>query len=242
MTIKSIFLKKIEKFLAENDVKECLSFEKLVDIFPDFADFLALEKERISKMAEFDLSFEVEKGMIAGADEAGRGPLAGPVCGACVRFFEYPFIPFLNDSKKMTERERIVAEKFILSSNASTAVSFVSNVEIDEINILNASLKAMKTSFENISPTPQLLLVDGNRQIKNFENRQICVVKGDSKSFSIASASVLAKNSRDRIMVEYSKEYPEYGFDVNKGYPVKKHIEAIEKFGRSKIHRVTFMK
>ena len=188
MTIKSIFLKKIEKFLAENDVKECLSFEKLVDIFPDFADFLALEKERISKMAEFDLSFEVEKGMIAGADEAGRGPLAGPVCGACVRFFEYPFIPFLNDSKKMTERERIVAEKFILSSNASTAVSFVSNVEIDEINILNASLKAMKTSFENISPTPQLLLVDGNRQIKNFENRQICVVKGDSKSFSIASA------------------------------------------------------
>ncbi len=242
MSIKSNFLKKIEKFLAENNIKECLSYEKLVDLFPDFSDFLALERERISKMAEFDLSFGLEKGLIAGADEAGRGPLAGPVCGACVRFFEYPFIPFLNDSKKMTERERIVAEKFILSSNASTAISFVSNIEIDEINILNASLKAMKTSFDNLSPVPQLLLIDGNRPIKDFEKKQICIVKGDSKSFSIASASVLAKNSRDRIMVEYAKEYPEYGFDVNKGYPVKKHIEAIEKFGRSKIHRITFMK
>ncbi|MBR0518329.1 ribonuclease HII, partial [bacterium] len=192
MSIKSNFLKKIEKFFEENDIKECLSYEKLVDLFPDFSDFLASEKERISKMVEFDLSFGVEKGLVAGADEAGRGPLAGPVSGACVRFFEYPFIPFLNDSKKMTERERIIAEKFILLSNSSTAVSFVSNVEIDEINILNASLKAMKTSFEkNYFPTPKLLLIDGNRPIKDFEKRQICVVKGDSKSFSIASASVL---------------------------------------------------
>ncbi len=242
MSVKSNFLKKIEKYLAGHDLKECLSFENIVKIFPDFAVFLAFEQERISKMIDFDLSFSVEKGSIAGVDEAGRGPLAGPVCGACVRFFEYPFIPFLNDSKKMTERERIVVEKFILASNASTAVSFISNVEIDEINILNASLKAMKTSFEKISPTPQLLLIDGNRQIKNFDHRQVCIVKGDSKSFSIASASVLAKNSRDRIMIEYAREYPEYEFDVNKGYPVKKHIKAIEKFGRSKIHRVTFMK
>ena len=130
----------------------------------------------------------------------------------------------------------------IKSKAFSYGIGIVDANTIDEINILNASLKAMKTSFESLSHIPQLLLIDGNRAIKDFEKRQICVVKGDSKSFSIASASVLAKNSRDRIMIEYAKEYPEYGFDVNKGYPVKKHIEAIEKFGRSKIHRVTFMK
>ena len=178
---------------------------------------------------------------IAGVDEAGRGPLAGPVVAAAVIFPNDLWIDGVNDSKKIPEkkRDRLYAE--IISSASAYGIGIIDNEEIDRINILQASLKAMKIAVGRLSALPDLILVDGNKSfLSNAPTKT--VVKGDSKSFAIAAASIIAKVTRDAIMVKAAEEYPYYNWEKNKGYPTKHHIEAVKKYGPTPLHRKTFLK
>lgn len=196
----------------------------------------------ISKLKKFDLEY-LNNGtkILAGIDEAGRGPLAGPVVAAAVIFDKDFYIEGIDDSKKLTagKREELYSE--IIDNALSVKTSVIEQHLIDEINILQAALKAMQKSFKKLKPRPELLLVDGN---KMFPTRTpfVTVVGGDSKSFSIAAASIIAKVTRDRIMVKLSEKYPEYKWHKNKGYGTREHIEAIKKFGATPYHRKSFLK
>ena len=176
----------------------------------------------------------------AGLDEVGRGCLAGPVVAAAVILPKNYSNDILNDSKQLTEKKRALVEKHILEHAIAYQIKEVSHTKIDEINILNASFLAMHLAVDDLSVEPELLLVDGNRFTKYKEVDHICVVKGDSKYMSIAAASVLAKNYRDRLMVDLGKEFPEYDWAKNVGYPTKKHREAIKEFGVTPHHRMSF--
>ena len=178
---------------------------------------------------------------ICGIDEAGRGHLAGPVCAAAVIMPSGCEIEGLNDSKKLTEKKREALFDVIREKALAYSVAFADEKEIDEINILNATFLAMKRAVEGLEITPDLLLVDGNQKPKTGID-EVTVVKGDAKSVSIAAASVLAKVSRDRLMLEYAKKYPEYEFEKHKGYGTKLHYEKIAEYGISEIHRKTFLK
>lgn len=176
---------------------------------------------------------------IAGVDEAGRGPLAGPVYAAAVIFEKGTVIEGINDSKKLSEKKREKLFDEIIEKALSYAIVSVDEKEIDKINILNASLKAFSLAVEKLSQKPDYVLFDGNRAPQMnipFE----AVVKGDAKSQAIAAASILAKVSRDRYITEMDKIYPQYGFAGHKGYPTKEHKEAVAKHGPSPIHRLTF--
>jgi ribonuclease HII len=192
-------------------------------------------------MKNFDKKYLSERiKIIAGTDEAGRGPLAGPVVAAAVILPKDFYDERIDDSKKLTSHLREELFKVIKKNALSYAYTIVSQKKIDEINILKASLFAMKRSVEKLILQPDLILVDGNKTfIYNAE--VIPIIKGDSKSLSIASASIIAKVVRDRIMVKLSKDYPQYGWFNNKGYPTKEHIDAVIKFGACKIHRKTFL-
>jgi len=176
----------------------------------------------------------------AGCDEAGRGCLAGPVVASAVILPKKFKHPVLNDSKKLTARQRTSLRDEIISSAISWKVAFVDNNEIDEMNILRASIKAMHIAIENLEKEPQFLLIDGNRfyPYKNIEYKTI--IKGDSLYFSIAAASVLAKTFRDEFMEKIHLEFPEYGWNRNKGYPTSAHREAILKYGITPYHRKSF--
>ena len=179
--------------------------------------------------------------VICGVDEAGRGPLAGPVYAAAVVL---PFgieIPGLNDSKKLSEtaRERIFG--MILDAAQSYGIGSADNTEIDNLNILNATYLAMNRAIEKLRQKPDLALIDGNRANGVSCNCK-CIVGGDGKSASIAAASILAKVSRDRLMIEIGKKYPQYGFERHKGYGTKMHYEMLRKYGPSDVHRSTFLK
>ena len=179
--------------------------------------------------------------MIAGTDEAGRGPLAGPVCAAAVIL---PFgveIPGLTDSKKLTEKKREALFPLIQEKALAYAIEFAWVDEIEQYTILHASQNAMRRAVEALDPAADYVLVDGNRS-DGFSVPDRTIVKGDALSLSIAAASVLAKVSRDRLMLEYAKTYPGYGFDVHKGYPTKAHYEALRELGPSEIHRPSFLK
>lgn len=178
---------------------------------------------------------------IAGVDEAGRGPLAGPVVAAAVIFNPGVFIEGVNDSKKISPHRREELYKEIINNCADYAVAVVENDTIDKINILQASLLAMRTAAENLSAAPDLILIDGNKTF-NSDVRCLSVVKGDSKSFSIAAASILAKVTRDGIMRALAEKYPLYLWHKNKGYPTKEHIKAIKVHGETPVHRKTFLK
>ncbi len=193
-------------------------------------------------LKEFDNSY-LENGheLVCGVDEAGRGPLAGPVVAAAVVFDENVWNDAVNDSKKLSEKKRSLLFNWIVKNALSYGVGIVHHEEIDRINILNASLKAMKTATEKLNIKPDIILVDGNRK---FETEVKChaIVGGDGKSFAIAAASIVAKVTRDEIMKNYAFYYPEYGWYKNKGYPTKEHFEAIKKYGVTPIHRKTFLK
>jgi len=179
---------------------------------------------------------------LAGVDEAGRGPLCGPVVAAAVCFKKYPFIPFVNDSKKMTAKAREFAANIIFKK-AFVGIGLVSAEKIDEINILQASFEAMKLALADLVCKVDFVLVDGNKTLSDLTIPQKAVVKGDSKSFSIACASIIAKVTRDKILSEYDKLYPDYGFAKHKGYGTAEHIEAIKKWGLiERFHRKTFCK
>ena len=179
--------------------------------------------------------------VICGIDEAGRGPLAGPVCAAAVILPEHLDLPGLTDSKKLTDKKRRELYPIIQEQAIAYGIGFASEKEIDEINILQATFLAMQRALDQLSVKPDLALIDGNRE-KDFGIPVKTVVKGDSLSLNIAAASVLAKVTRDDLMLEMAKQYPEYAFDVHKGYGTKAHYAALTAHGPSPIHRMTFLK
>ena len=201
------------------------------------------EAERLYLMEEEERNLRAELGIkyIAGVDEAGRGPLAGPVYAAAVILPEGCVIEGLNDSKKLSEKKREELFDIITQKAIAWNVQAVDEKIIDEINILNATFLAMNNAVNNLSVEPEFVFVDGNR-IKDMSYPCKTIVKGDSKSINIAAASILAKVSRDRFICEMSEKYPEYGFEGHKGYGTKAHVEAILKYGPCEIHRHSFLK
>ena len=186
------------------------------------------------------LKIQYTRGLEAGTDEAGRGSLAGPVTAAAVILPPNTNLPLLNDSKKMTEKQRYALRPEIEKQAIAFAIAHVYQDEIDTINILNASIKAMHLALEQLSPKPIHIVVDGNR-FKPFKEIPFdCIIKGDGKYQNIAAASVLAKTYRDDYMTLLDYKYPGFGWKKNKGYPTKSHREAIKIFGITKHHRVSF--
>ncbi len=178
---------------------------------------------------------------LAGVDEAGRGPLAGPVVAAAVILPKDFYHKEINDSKKLSFQQREKLFDVIITNAISYSFSVISQSTIDRINILNASLLAMKKSVNKLQPMPEIVLIDGNKSF-GTNTKLIPLVKGDSLSQSIAAASIIAKVIRDRMMNRLSEKYSFYGWEKNKGYPTKQHIEALLKYGPSPIHRKTFLK
>ena len=179
--------------------------------------------------------------MICGVDEAGRGPLAGPVCAAAVILPKGLELPGLNDSKKLTDKKRRELFPIIKEQAVAYGIGLASHEEIDEINILQATYLAMERAIAQLEGKADFALIDGNRA-KDFGLPVRTVVKGDSLSASIAAASILAKVTRDNIMLEMAETYPEFGFEVHKGYGTKAHYEALRSHGHSPIHRMSFLK
>lgn len=198
------------------------------------------EKERTEKMWQYEREY-ARYSYICGIDEAGRGPLAGPVVAGAVILPKDCDILYVNDSKQLSEKKREELYDIIIGKAAAYGVGIVSAQRIDEINILQATYEAMRSAISKLSVTPDLLLNDAVT-IPGVSIRQLPIIKGDAKSISIAAASILAKVTRDRMMKEYAALYPEYGFEGHKGYGCASHIEAIKRFGPSPIHRSTFIK
>ena len=197
------------------------------------------ELERLTNLKQIEKELH-EKGFknICGIDEAGRGPLAGPVVVAGVIMPENSMIEGVNDSKKVSEKKRELLYDKIIEEAISYSVAIIGQDVIDDINILEATKKAMIEAVNNLSVKPEHLLIDAVKL--NVDIPQTSIIKGDAKSESIAAASIIAKVTRDRMMIELDKEHPEYDFKHNKGYGTKKHIDAIEKYGILKEHRKTF--
>lgn len=220
------------------------------------SDYINLEKLQISDNAKRWFNTELKRieslniyenelyssniKTIGGIDEAGRGPLVGPVVAACVVLPKDAFIPDINDSKKISENKRELLYEIIKRKAISYGIGIVDNSEIDKVNILNATYKAMQIAISKIAVDLDFLLVDAIN-IPNIRIKQKSIIKGDSKSISIAAASIIAKVERDRIMREYHKLFPEYNFEKNKGYGTKEHIVALKKYGPCPIHRKTFI-
>lgn len=200
---------------------------------------LAIERVRLEGMREFENKYS-DLAYVAGIDEAGRGPLAGPVVAAAVILPKDIFLPFLNDSKKVTEKRRDVLFDEIKQNAIAYGIGIASNTLIDEINILQATYEAMREAVNALEKTPDILLVDAVH-IPDINIKQVGIVKGDAKSVNIAAASILAKVTRDRLMAEYDKIYPEYGFASNKGYGTATHIAALKEIGPCAIHRKSFI-
>lgn len=178
---------------------------------------------------------------ICGIDEAGRGPLAGPVCAAAVILPPHLEIPGLNDSKKLSDKRRRELMPVIKEQAIAYGIGMASHEEIDQINILQATFLAMERALAQLEGKAKFALIDGNRE-KDFSLPVMTVVKGDSRSANIAAASILAKVTRDDLMEALAEEYPQYGFEIHKGYGTKAHYEALRTYGPSPIHRMTFLK
>lgn len=201
---------------------------------------LRAERKRLDSMWEYERQYR-DCTYICGVDEAGRGPLAGPVVAGAVILPKECEILYLNDSKKLSARRRDALYDEIQEKAVATGVGVISPARIDEINILQATYEAMRMAIQELGFTPQVLLNDAVT-IPGITIPQVPIVKGDARSVSIAAASILAKVTRDRMMTEYDRTYPQYGFAKHKGYGAKAHIEAIQTYGPSPIHRKTFIK
>lgn len=193
-------------------------------------NWLEYEKKTINKGFKY----------VCGVDEAGRGPLAGPVCAAAVILPEGHIIEGVNDSKKLSEKKREALFDVIKSEALAYSIAFATVEEIESMNILNATMLAMKRAVDGLSVKSDYALIDGNR-LPPLDIPCEYVIKGDAKSMSIAAASILAKVSRDRLCYEYAEKYPEYGFDKHKGYGTKLHTEKIKEYGPCEIHRLSFL-
>ena len=179
--------------------------------------------------------------ILCGVDEAGRGPLAGPVCAAAVILPRGLEIPGLNDSKKLSEKRREALYDVIISSAMAYGIAFADVEEIERLNILHATFLAMNRAIAQLSVRPELALIDGNRD-SDIEVPSRCIVKGDSRCADIAAASILAKVTRDRYMIKMAEQYPQYGFEQHKGYGTKQHYAALRKYGATPIHRMSFLR
>lgn len=201
---------------------------------------LIKEKQRIESMKLYEKKYQNYE-YICGIDEAGRGPLAGPVVAGAVILPKDCLILYVNDSKQLSEKKREELYDIIMAQAVSVGVGIVSAKVIDEINILQATYEAMRKAISQLSVKPRILLNDAVT-IPRVDIKQVPIIKGDCKSISIAAASIIAKVTRDRMMREYSRLFPEYDFDSNKGYGSGRHIEALKKYGAAPIHRNTFIK
>lgn len=213
------------KVLVEKALKRQAAYEK--------------ELSRTEKMKEYEKKY-ASFSYICGIDEVGRGPLAGPVVAGAVILPKDCDILYLNDSKQLSEKKREELYALIMEKALATGLGVVVPERIDEINILQATYEAMRQAIGKLKHKPQLLLNDAVT-IPGVSIKQVPIIKGDAKSISIAAASIIAKVTRDRMMVEYDRTYPQYGFASNKGYGAKAHIEAIKKFGPTPIHRRSFI-
>ncbi|WP_287387064.1 ribonuclease HII [Lachnospira sp.] len=207
---------------------------------------LKKKKKMEEEMARVEAMFEYEKQhpdceYIAGIDEVGRGPLAGPVVTCCIIMPKDVRIPYVNDSKKVTKKRREMLYDIIMEKAIAVSIGINDEKRIDEINILQATYEAMRKAINNLEVKPDILLNDAVN-IPEIDIPQIPIIKGDAKSFTIACASIIAKVTRDRMMEEYDKKYPGYGFAKNMGYGTKEHTDALRKLGPCEIHRRTFIK
>lgn len=212
--------------LAESAVKKLAALEK--------------EKQRIESLQTYERQYS-EFACICGIDEVGRGPLAGPVVAGAVILPKNCNILYINDSKQLSEKKREELYDVIREQAVACAVGYASSERIDEINILQATYEAMREAISRLKPVPDLLLNDAVT-IPGVGIKQVPIIKGDAKSISIGAASILAKVTRDRLMVEYDRVFPEYGFAENKGYGSAAHIAALKKYGPTPIHRKSFIK
>lgn len=203
-------------------------------------DKLEEEKIRIANMKEYENKYQ-DFSYICGIDEAGRGPLAGPVVAAAVILPKDCEILYINDSKKLSEKKRNLLYDEIYAKAIAVSVGIVTHQVIDDINILQATYKAMKEAVDKLDVLPDILLNDAVT-IPGINIKQVPIIKGDAKSVTIAAASIIAKVTRDRLMQEYDQIFPNYGFAKHKGYGTKMHIESIKQFGPTPIHRGTFIK
>lgn len=230
----------IKELIAEYAASDKAGIIKLVEKYRKQLDMLQAERERVENMLAFEKEYSMYSN-ICGIDEAGRGPLAGPVVAAAVILPKDARLLYVNDSKQLSEKKREELYDVIMREAVSVGVGIASPERIDEINILQADYEAMRDAVSQLTPQPDLLLNDAVI-IPQLTMKQISIIKGDAKSLSIASASIIAKVTRDRLMYEYDKMYPEYGFASNKGYGSKTHIAAIKEHGACPIHRKTFIK
>ncbi|AUS98740.1 ribonuclease HII [Clostridium thermosuccinogenes] len=251
---KKLRIKDVENIIKDMDVDSAIAYleslkstcdinlDRLMDKYRRKKASLEEEKGRFAHMCKFEKD-AYQKGYryIAGVDEAGRGPLAGPVVAAAVILPEDVFIEKLNDSKKLSPKQRDMLYDIIMEKAVAYGIGMVDEKCIDEINILNATKKAMSKAIEQLNPKPDLILTDAVK-LEEVNIEQIHIVKGDTLSVSIAAASIIAKVTRDRIITGMDGLYPQYGFAKHKGYGTKEHIDAIKKYGICPIHRVSFTK
>ncbi|MDO5540021.1 MAG: ribonuclease HII [Eubacteriales bacterium] len=230
----------IEKLLCYYEDDERAGVRSLTERFRKKVKKEKLEDERLHHMLSYERAY-AEYSYICGIDEAGRGPLAGPVVAGAVVLPKGCTIRYLNDSKQLSEKKREELFDEIMEKAVAAGIGMASPARIDEINILQATYEAMRQAIDKLGVKPDILLNDAVT-IPGIEIRQVPIIKGDAKSLSIAAASVVAKVTRDRLMAEYDKIMPEYGFAGHKGYGSSAHIEAIKKYGASPIHRKTFIK
>ncbi len=230
----------LPSFILKYRTDERAGVQRLVVHAEKRQEVLKLERQRIEKLKVYEKQYE-DRGYICGIDEAGRGPLAGPVVAGAVILPKDCGILYINDSKKLSKKKREELYEVIMEQAVATGIGMASPARIDEINILQATYEAMCQAIQNLSVTPDILLNDAVT-IPQVPIPQIPIIKGDAKSISIGAASILAKVTRDRLMTEYDKIMPEYGFAQNKGYGSQAHIEAIREHGPSLIHRKSFIK
>lgn len=238
--LKNIKDNELTKFVEKYRYDKRVGVIKLVKSAKFRLDRIKSDSERITRMLKFDNSY-AEYGIVCGVDEVGRGSFAGPVVAAAVVLKKDSIINKLDDSKKLSEELREELYDEIVKESLCIGIGIVSNQVIDRLNILKATLLAMREAVSKLEVVPNIVLVDGNVSIPELEIEQKTIVKGDSKSLCIAAASVVAKVTRDRYMRKLHTSYPEYDFFNNKGYGTKSHIEKIKEYGISDVHRESFI-
>ena len=227
-------------FISTYETDERGGVIKLVEQAKKRVEKLAQEKQRIWELGKFEREYE-QFGYVCGIDEVGRGPLAGPVVASAVILPKDCDILYINDSKKLSAAKREELYDVIMEKAVAVGIGMVGPGRIDEINILQATYEAMREAISNLQVAPDILLNDAVT-IPGVTIRQVPIIKGDAKSISIGAASIIAKVTRDRLMEEYDKVFPEYGFASNKGYGSAEHIKALKEVGPTPIHRQSFIK
>lgn len=237
---QSTGMEELAEWIARNEEDERTGVRKLIESAQKRMAALEKEKQRIEALRMYEEQYS-DCDYICGIDEVGRGPLAGPVVAGAVILPKDCRILYINDSKQLSEKKREELYDIIMEQAVCCCVGYATPETIDEINILQATYQAMREAISKLTPQPDILLNDAVT-IPQVHIRQVPIIKGDAKSISIGAASIIAKVTRDRLMVEYDKLYPEYGFADNKGYGSQSHIEALKKYGPTPIHRRSFIK